>query len=69
MRLNKEKFVRNRTMDEACVFIDGLLAVIKHYMYSDECSGGYGGGCFSDPQKEVKETMQDNDLTAYIEFD
>jgi hypothetical protein len=71
MRIDRKKFFNETagTIDCAFDIIDGLCAALEHYINSDECAAGYGRGCFCYPEREVKQTIKDNEIDTYIIFD
>lgn len=68
MKFDREKFIDETcgNLDEAFEIIDNILSTLDHYIASDECSNGYGGGCFTEPQNEIERCFRDNGVHGYI---
>jgi len=71
MKIDRKKFIDETTgnLDVAFEIIDGLCAVIDHYIASDEYANGFGSGCFCDPIGEVKKALKDNCIDEFIIVD
>lgn len=70
MVINRIKFIDETSgqLDAAFDVMDRLLAVIEHYVLSDEGAGGNGYGCFDKPLDEVKRCFVDNQIDEFIKY-
>ena len=68
MRFNREKFIDETcgSLDAAMDVIDNLVNVITFYINNDECAGGNGYGCFTNPEKAVDNALRDNHIAEYF---
>ena len=70
MGFDRKKFIDETTGDLGAAFdiIDGLISTLEYYIATDECSNGYGSGCFYDPLGEIESVLKNNKIDEYISF-
>ena len=68
MRFNKKKFMEDQslTMADAAAMLDAVIEILNDYVCDDFGAGGWGYGCYSEPEKHVRGKLEKHSVSEYI---